>query len=145
MKIAILDKADYPQALQFVFRVFLEYEAPDYPPCGVETFRKSVLENQAYQDSLTIYGAYDGARLVGVIATRNGGCHIALFFVDGSYHRRGIGKLLFAKVVSDCEGGTITVNASPYATEVYHHLGFVDTDTEQMTDGMRYTPMQYER
>ncbi|EKC59921.1 hypothetical protein LEA_13136, partial [human gut metagenome] len=25
----------------------------------------------------------------------------------------------------------------------YHKLGFVDTDTEQLSDGMRYTPMQF--
>lgn len=24
-------------------------------------------------------------------------------------------------------------------------LGFVDTDVEQLSDGMRYTPMKYER
>ena len=39
----------------------------------------------------------------------------------------------------------ITVNSSPYAVPVYHKLGFVDTDVEQISDGMRYTPMKYER
>ncbi|MFR3251420.1 MAG: GNAT family N-acetyltransferase [Eisenbergiella sp.] len=28
---------------------------------------------------------------------------------------------------------------------VYHKLGFVDTNTEQLTDGIRYTPMKYVR
>lgn len=36
-----------------------------------------------------------------------------------------------------------TVNSSPYAVEIYRHLGFVPTDTEQITDGIRYTPMRY--
>ena len=35
-------------------------------------------------------------------------------------------------------------NSSPYAVPVYHKLGFVDTDTEQLSDGMRYTPMKFE-
>lgn len=39
----------------------------------------------------------------------------------------------------------ITVNSSPYAVPVYHKLGFVDMDVEQISDGMRYTPMKYER
>ncbi|MFR3657622.1 MAG: GNAT family N-acetyltransferase [Eisenbergiella sp.] len=31
------------------------------------------------------------------------------------------------------------------AVPVYHKLGFVDTNTEQLTDGIRYTPMKYVR
>ena len=38
-----------------------------------------------------------------------------------------------------------TVNSSPYAVEVYRHLGFVPTDTEQLTNGIRYTPMRFEQ
>jgi len=34
----------------------------------------------------------------------------------------------------------ITVNSSPYAVEVYHHLGFVDIDKEQTVNGIRFTP-----
>ena len=37
----------------------------------------------------------------------------------------------------------ITVNSSPYAVPVYRKLGFVETDTEQLADGMRYTPMKF--
>ena len=37
----------------------------------------------------------------------------------------------------------ITVNSSPYAVLVYRKLGFVETDTEQLADGMRYTPMKF--
>ena len=35
------------------------------------------------------------------------------------------------------------VNSSPYAVDVYHKLGFTDTDKEQMTNGIIYTPMIY--
>ena len=35
------------------------------------------------------------------------------------------------------------VNSSPYAVEIYRHLGFVPTDDEQSVDGLRFTPMQY--
>lgn len=35
-----------------------------------------------------------------------------------------------------------TVNSSPYAHEVYKHLGFVDTDKEQCVNGLRFYPMK---
>ena len=43
------------------------------------------------------------------------------------------------------EADRITVNSSPYAVPVYHKLGFSDTDTEQLADGMRYTLMKFEK
>ncbi|MCQ4640814.1 GNAT family N-acetyltransferase [Blautia coccoides] len=43
------------------------------------------------------------------------------------------------------ENKEFTVNSSPYAVPVYHKFGFVDTDCEQLTDGMRYTPMKFRR
>lgn len=35
-----------------------------------------------------------------------------------------------------------TVNSSPYAHEVYKHLGFQDTDKEQVIKGLRFMPMK---
>ena len=37
----------------------------------------------------------------------------------------------------------ITVNSSPYAVEIYRKLSFVDTNTEQTVNGMRFTSMRY--
>ena len=91
---------------------------------------------------LTFYGMYNKNKLIGVIATRNNGNHIALFFVDGEYHKKGIGKCLFQKVLENATSNEITVNSSVYAVEVYHKLGFVDTDKEQIEDGIIYTPMK---
>lgn len=44
--------------------------------------------------SLELFGAYKNKLLIGIIATRNEGNHIALFFVKGEYHKQGIGLLL---------------------------------------------------
>lgn len=41
------------------------------------------------------YGAFKGAAFVGIIATRNNGEHITLFFVAGKCHKLGIGRKLF--------------------------------------------------
>ena len=60
-----------------------------------------------------------------------------------AYHRRGIGKKLFDAMRRDYAHPVFTVNSSPYAVEVYRHLGFVPTGEEQTVDGLRFTPMQY--
>ena len=60
-----------------------------------------------------------------------------------AYHRRGIGNKLFEAMRRDYAHPVFTVNSSPYAVEVYRHLGFVPTDEEQSADGLRFTPMQY--
>lgn len=86
------------------------------------------------------------AQLAGVIATR-GADHISLLFVRKENHRQGIARTLFDRVVMECRDqngvNRITVNSSPYAVEVYHRLGFVDTDTEKTINGIRFTPMEY--
>lgn len=113
--IRVLQKTEQLDALTLVWNVFQEYEAP---------------------------GAFIKERLVGVLATRSGGAHIALFFVDGAYQGQGIGRQLFEAVRIKCPAPNMTVNSSPYAVPIYHHLGFADTDVEQSVHGLRFTPME---
>ena len=58
---------------------------------------------------------------------------------------KGIGKQLWEYLKENSSNGEFTVNSSPFAVPIYHKLGFVDTNTEQLTDGIRYTPMKYVR
>lgn len=97
-------KEETKEALELVWKVFLEYEAPDYSEDGI----------------------------------------IALFFVDGKYHKQGIGRKLYNKILSINNKGFFTVNSSPYAHEVYKHLGFTDTNSEQCVNGLRFYPMKME-
>lgn len=62
---------------------------------------------------------------------------------DEVFNNEGIGRKLWDFLRENSLSKIITVNSSPYAVPVYHKLGFVDTDTEQLLDGMRYTPMQF--
>lgn len=140
----ILEK-DREKALELVWNVFVQYESPDYSKEGIEAFYQSVIVNEDYVNNIVMYGAFEENEIKGVIATRNSGNHIALFFVDGRYHKQGIGKSLFQKVLAESTYDEITVNSSPYAVEVYRHLGFCETDTEQTEDGIRYTPMKYQK
>lgn len=141
MTIKELDQTELREALALVRKVFMEFEAPDYSQEGVEEFFKSVCDED-YLSKLKAYGAWRDGELAGIIAVRNEGTHIALFFVDGKYQRQGIGKRLFQAVLDNCKSDKMTVNSSPYAVEVYHKLGFRDTDKEQTVNGIRFTPME---
>ena len=69
--------------------------------------------------------------------------HIGYFFVREDCQRRGIGKKLFETMRMDYTVQEFTVNAAPYAVGIYRRLGFVPTDTEKITNGIRYTPMRF--
>lgn len=141
IKIKKLTKKHTDDALTLCLDVFLQFEAPDYTEEGVEEFRNT-LGNADFVKNLRLYGAFENDELAGVLATRDTN-HISLFFVKAEYQRRGIGKRLFLHMLKDCDCKEFTVNSSPYAVEIYRHLGFNETDTEQTTNGIRYTPMKY--
>ena len=135
--IKALSKAEAEAALSLVWRVFLEYEAPDYTQQGVDEFCKTI-HDEGFLAALSFKGAFINGELVGVIATRSAGRHIALFFVDGKFHRRGIGRQLLQSVQAE----KMTVNSSPYAVPIYIKLGFCPTAPEQTVNGLRFTPME---
>lgn len=137
-----LSPEEISAALKLCWQVFLEFEAPEYSQEGIATFRAS-LDDRERTRKLKFYGAFDGDKLVGTLCMR-APQHIGGFFVDAEYHRRGIGRQLFEAMRLDYDEQTFTVNSSPYAVEVYRRLGFVPTDTEQIEDGIRYTPMRFE-
>ena len=141
MQIREILKEEIKDALELVWKVFLEYEAPDYTEEGIKEFKKAIDDN-LWVEARDFYGAFDeNNNVLGVIATK-GIIHIALFFVDGKYHKHGIGRKLYNKIKSLNEKGFFTVNSSPYAHEVYKHLGFFDTDVEQCINGLRFYPMK---
>lgn len=141
MLIRELKKNETERALELAWAVFEQFEAPDYSEQGAEEFYRSIHDPE-YVSMLRVYGAFEENDIVGMIATRSNGNHIALFFVRETYQRHGIGRALFAQVCHDNRSGRITVNSSPFAVPVYHHLGFTDVDAEQTTNGLRYTPME---
>ena len=145
MLVQPLPKEDLPVALDLVWRVFLAFEAPDYSEEGVQTFY-SFLQSDEELEKLRFYGAYEEDALIGVLATRGeDGAHIALFFVDASWQGRGVGKALFLFAREQCRGERMTVHSSPYAKNIYEHLGFTAVSGEQLSNGIRYHPMQYSR
>lgn len=137
-----LDKTELYTALSLVWKVFCEYEAINYPESGKQTFYDAI-HSEDYLDMLTAYGYYENEKLIGIIATRNKGRHIALFFVDGEYHGQGIGRSLWNAVLTENAAESITVHSSLYAVKVYEKLGFIQTDGTKTDGGIRYVPMIY--
>lgn len=142
MKIKHLNRRKLEQSLSLVWKVFCEYEAKDYPESGRQAFW-SAIHSEEYLDMLDAYGAFEDEELLGIIAMRNEGRHVALFFVDGNFHKRGIGRSLWYTILGNNTADTITVNSSLYAVPVYERLGFVPTGAAQEEAGIRYVPMEY--
>ena len=105
-------------------------------------FRQS-LDDKERTRNLQFYGAFEGDSLVGTLCMREPQ-HIGGFFVKSDYHRKGIGRDLFHTMRRDYDKQEFTVNSSPYAVEVYRHLGFEEMDQEQTVNGIRFIPMKYE-
>ena len=138
-----LSEDERQTALDLAWVVFSEYESPDYAAEGTEEFRKC-LHDEGYLSGLHYYGAFDAEKLIGEIAIRPEQKHICFFFVDGRYHRRGIGTRMFQRLLEDYPRETITLNSSPYGRPFYKAIGFVPTDEEKTVNGIRFTPMKYE-
>lgn len=136
-----LEKCEIQSALSLAWRVFSEYEAPDYPTEGVEEFR-NCLHDDKYLAGIEYYGVSDRDTIVGMAGIRKEKCHICFFFVDGKYHRLGIGTKLFERMRAECSDRTITLNSSPYGLPFYKSLGFAETGSEQTVNGIRFTPMK---
>lgn len=142
MEIRSLTIDELNRALDLVWKVFCEYEAVNYTEDSKQTFYEAI-HTREYLDMLTAYGAFDENVLIGIIAGRNEGSHIALFFVEGAYHRQGIGRKLWETMLENSTADIITVHSSIYAGEVYRRLGFQQAGEETEDGGIVYIPMEY--
>lgn len=132
---------DIPAALDLCWQVFLAFDTQDYSDEGVAAFQASLADRERTR-RLNFYGAFDGDELVGVLCMRAPG-HIADFFVSAAYQGRGIGRSLFQAMRQDYQLQRFTVHSSPYAVQFYKRLGFIPTDSEQLIDGLRFVPMEF--
>ena len=80
MELREIRETEYTEAFALAWEVFLAFEAPEYDEQGVKEFYRSIHDRQ-YVEQLQCYGAFFGGQLVGMIATRNDGNHVAAFLV----------------------------------------------------------------
>lgn len=138
---------DWEDAMALAWKTFNRFVADDYSLQGVSNFQDFVTDNGLYKMFLINeyhmwVAEYEG-EIIGMISLR-GGNHISLLFVDGRFHRKGVGTLLMTelwKFIAERGGDECTVNASPFGVSFYHRLGFEDTAEEYVQGGMRITPM----
>ena len=67
---------------------------------------------------------------------------IAMYFVDENYQGRGIGRKLYDAVCGLNTDNYFTANASPYAKEIYEHMGFECQQEMQQVNGIKFYPMK---
>ena len=140
-------------ALDLAMETYLEFEAPDYGPEGVTTFRRDIYDNEAFRAACVdgtnrMWGALDGDRIVGLMAMR-GESHIVLVFTHRDYHRRGIASAILQALLNDVRRENpdlrrLTLNSSPYGLPFYLHAGFQPADVEKTINGIRFTAMTYD-
>ena len=148
-----INSCEVEEALSLALEVFMQFEAPDYKPEGIETFKRDIIENEEFienckQGICPIYAAFHNGRIIGIIGMRSGKTHINLVFTKKEYHRQGVATAIFNHLLSDLLKENpalheITLNSSPYGKPFYLHLGFTPISEELETDGIRYTPMKY--
>ena len=148
-----IHSCEVDEVLALAFEVFMQFEAPDYKPEGVETFKRDITQNQEFISACRhgicpIYAAFDKGKIIGIIGMRSSKTHINLVFTKKEYHRQGVATAIFRYLLSDIlkENPSlreITLNSSPYGKPFYLHLGFVPLSEEQEIDGIRFTPMKY--
>ena len=148
-----INSDEVPDAMELALEVFMQFEAPDYDPSGVETFKRDIVENSEYLKNARrglcpIYGAFDGDRMVALMGMRSSKTHINLVFTRKEYHRRGIARAIFRYLLSDLLAENpaleeITLNSSPYGLPFYLKIGFMPLGDEREINGIRFTPMKY--
>ncbi len=141
------DREDIRASFQLAEEVFMQFEAPEFSQRGTDSFLGFLwgkrVQEMIEDGSFVIWGCYCEGQLAGMLAMRDFQ-HISLAFVKSDFHRRGIGRMLFTqakKYAASHLKRKITVNASPYGLPFYRALGFVETDMENVVDGVRSTPM----
>jgi GNAT superfamily N-acetyltransferase len=134
---------------QLIKKVYDEFVSIDYTDEGNTFFYDwidpvRIAERQ--QNRISLLVAFIDSKLIGMIEIRENK-YISLLFVDKEYHGQGIAKKLFQESLKICiqrdeKLDRFYVHASPFSIPVYKKLGFVETDSMQENNGIKYLPME---
>ena len=135
-----LATAEYDNAANLSYQVYMECGNNDLTQAGIEAFKRFIYDISLMAE-LDIYGAFDNGRLIGIIGIHREKQHISLFFVQKQYHRQGIGNSLFNYMMEYYKFTRISVNSSTYAVPFYQSLGFKVVGDKERNKGIVSVPM----
>lgn len=75
-------------AMELALEVFMQFEAPEYSPEGVDTFKRDIVENPEYLENARlgicpIYAAFDGDKMVAIMGMRSSNTHQPCVYKEG--------------------------------------------------------------
>ena len=150
MKYRLMEPGEENEICDLVIHIFNEFIADLYSQRGVRQFLRYVkprLLLQRSQANHFVMVAKIQEQIVGMIEVRNFE-HISLFYVLKEFQMKGISKELLRRSKEMClknkpDLDQITVNSSPNAVQIYEKLGFHKIGSEQVRNGIIFTPMIY--
>lgn len=90
MEIKKIDELQISNAINLIWKKFLQFEAPEYSVEGVQSF-KNFIEDKEIIQTLEFWGAYEYNELKGVIATNENRKHICCFLSKRSIINKELG------------------------------------------------------
>jgi len=137
-----IETSEYEAAAQVVLTSFLDCVASSMEPRGITVFEEfstaHAIRSRDASGCVT-YVAIEDTQVVGVLHVKDGD-HISLLFVLPDFQGKGIGNALIQK--ADQFKMLATVHSSTIALKAYESYGFRACGPEQLSDGIRFVPMQ---
>lgn len=138
---------DWEAAIAVAWVTFQQIASQVSSEEGANAFRDGLTSTQLYieflQGRYPVFCAYQGKKIVGVLALKNR-THISLLFVRKEFQGRGIGTRLLEECRAYCGKQGIfdlTVNAIATGIPFYLAHGFTAFEEERQEQGLRFTPM----
>ena len=141
-------ESEWVPAMNMIWRTFLEYDGKDYTQEGIKNFFNFITDNDLYTAFLRgeyqVMVALAQGKIIGVGSLRNKN-QLSLLFVDGAYHRMGVGSAILIRLCDYLEHEMgeryMSLKAAPYAVDFYRKLGFRIVRPEEEHSGIRVTSM----
>ncbi|WP_027362361.1 GNAT family N-acetyltransferase [Desulfospira joergensenii] len=149
ISLRLMKQGEENDVVNLILNVFSEFVAPHFSNDGVLEFKKFVNNSsisERFQSGNPIIVAVFKNKIIGVIEMRDNS-HIALFFVERSFQKKGIAKRLLCEAVKVVRQRNptvqkITVNSSPNAYTAYQKFGFEGEKALKTVNGIRFIPME---
>ena len=144
----LMESGEEAEVCRIVIETFNEFIAHLYSQEGIREFLRYVkprLFIRRLRANHIILVAKEQEKLIGMIEVRDYN-HISLFYVLQKFQQKGSGKKLLRRALEIClehkaELLELTVNSSPNAVCIYENLGFAKMGSEQLRNGIIFTPM----